>query len=328
MSVPFFTAVIPLHNKAPHIERAIASVFAQTERDWELVLVDDASTDGGGEIAEGLLRQDPRCRILRRPAPGPGGYAARNLGARESRADWVAFLDADDEWSPGLLEEYRRLGGLFPDLGFLGTAHREVLLNGQLRLDPYVAARPASRPLRIDLFTYAREGASGRNPIRTSAVALRKELLFAVGAFPEGRCVRGGDRDTWLRLLVASDLAWSPYLGAVYHRDAVNQVTRTTPPEVRNCMDKTFAQILGDRSLSVRFPPGFRRALMRLSNHEKRGAVRIRMRAGALKPGDLRSFHFFADPLYCASVLAASFLPGALLRWIYAHRERALRGPD
>jgi len=322
---PFVSVVVPLFNKAPHVERSLRSVLAQSLHNWELIVVDDASTDGGAEIAARILEGVPCARILKREMPSPGGYAARNLGARESGADWIAFLDADDEWSPGLLEEYRRLAAMFPEVGFLGTSHREMLPNGQLRLDPYVAARPTAHPRCIDLLTYALEGASGRNPLQTSTVAVRKRLLFAVGAFPENRCVRGGDRDTWLRLLAASDLAWSPYLGAVYHRDAVNMVTKTTPLEVRNCMDQTFVLLIGDRALSARFPAQLRRALKRLSNYEKRGAIRSRIRAGDLKPIDLRSFYFCADPLYCISILVAALLPGTLLRWLYARREGAFR---
>jgi len=97
---PAVSVVIPLHDKRELVLRATASVLAQGMRDFELIVVDDGSRDGGGELVAGL--HDPRVRLIRTDHRGPG--AARNRGVRESRAGWVAFLDADDEWRPRFLE--------------------------------------------------------------------------------------------------------------------------------------------------------------------------------------------------------------------------------
>ena len=114
--VPFFTAVIPVYNKGPHVARAIKSVLDQTFQDFELVLVNDASTDNS--LAEMKRFADPRIRILHRDSPGTGGYAARNLGIGEAKAEWVAFLDADDEWYPKHLERMKEIIAKFPDVKF------------------------------------------------------------------------------------------------------------------------------------------------------------------------------------------------------------------
>jgi len=95
---PFFSIVIPVHNKAPYLGRSIGSVINQNFTDFELILIDDASADRS--LVEMQKFADPRIRILHRDAPGAGGYAARNLGVMEAKAEWVAFLDADDEWLP------------------------------------------------------------------------------------------------------------------------------------------------------------------------------------------------------------------------------------
>lgn len=317
-----FSIVVPLFNKAPHVERALRSVFAQSIEDWELIVVDDASTDGGERLAESLIAGDRRARILRRDESGPGGYAARNLGIREARADWIAFLDADDEWAPGLLSEYERLRGLFPDLAFVGTAQREVMADGERSLDPFVASGRARGPERFDLMRYAEEGGAGRNPIHTSAVAAGRTLLLEIGGFPEGRCTRGGDRDTWLRLLAHTDFAWSPYLGATYYRNAVNMVTKTTVPLASTGMDRTFSELLADRALAARYPRGFRQRLMRLSNYERRGAIRKRIREGELRLSDARTLYFRGDPSYTAAVYLAASIPKGALRWLARLRDR------
>lgn len=94
--------IIPLYNKERYIARAVESVFAQTFRDFELIVVDDGSTDSSPELVMAYL--DPRLRLVRQRNMGPG--FARNRGIEESTATYVTFLDADDEWLPSFLDRY------------------------------------------------------------------------------------------------------------------------------------------------------------------------------------------------------------------------------
>ncbi|MFA5422304.1 MAG: glycosyltransferase family 2 protein [Phycisphaerae bacterium] len=100
--MPKVSVIIPLYNKARYIARALDSVFAQTHKDFELIVVDDGSSDDGVEIARRY--NDARLVLIRQANSGPG--AARNRGIRESTAPYAAFLDADDEWLPDFLESY------------------------------------------------------------------------------------------------------------------------------------------------------------------------------------------------------------------------------
>ena len=97
-STPFFSVVIPRYNNDPHVGRALRSVFNQSYQDFEILIIDDASTDGSLEAVYNF--HDTRIRIFKRSSPGSGGYATRNLGISEVRGQWIALLDADDSWRP------------------------------------------------------------------------------------------------------------------------------------------------------------------------------------------------------------------------------------
>ncbi|MGI6022871.1 MAG: glycosyltransferase family 2 protein, partial [Methanoculleus sp.] len=94
--MPEVSVVIPLYNKAPYIARALASVITQTCQGFEVIVIDDGSTDGGAEIVRRL--DDTRIRVIRQENRGVS--AARNRGIESARTDFIAFLDADDEWMP------------------------------------------------------------------------------------------------------------------------------------------------------------------------------------------------------------------------------------
>jgi glycosyltransferase involved in cell wall biosynthesis len=201
---PYFSVIMPVYNKKPHLPRAIQSVLNQTFRDFELIAVDDASTDGSAEVLRAVT--DPRLRIFQRETPGAAGYAARNLGIGNARAEWVAFLDADDEWFENHLAEAYALTREeqvdFGSCGFMtdtGTIHHA----------------PKGRVLR------GADGLKlieGTNIICTNSVIVRRSLFDRAGLFPAGKFRRGGDGDTWLRLILqARAVAVSHVVTSIYH---------------------------------------------------------------------------------------------------------------
>jgi glycosyltransferase involved in cell wall biosynthesis len=105
--VPRVSAILIVFNGREFIEEAIASIAEQSMADWELLIVDDGSTDGTVPLVRDLIRRDPaRMRLLFHPDRGNHGMSAtRNLGLSQARGEFVAFLDADDVWLPHKLEE-------------------------------------------------------------------------------------------------------------------------------------------------------------------------------------------------------------------------------
>lgn len=107
--MPVMSVIMPVHNGMPTLDRAVSSVRQQTFSDWELLAIDDCSTDGTLEILRAWAADEPRIRVLRTPEnSGPG--AARNLGLRRAQGRLVAYLDADDEYLADYLAHVARLG--------------------------------------------------------------------------------------------------------------------------------------------------------------------------------------------------------------------------
>ena len=96
---PAVSVIMPVWNAAATLGEAADSVLAQSRPDWELLLIDDGSTDGSRELAEGFAARDARARVLG-DGVNRGPAAARNRGIRAARGRWIAFLDADDRWRP------------------------------------------------------------------------------------------------------------------------------------------------------------------------------------------------------------------------------------
>ncbi|WP_347302433.1 glycosyltransferase [Croceibacterium sp. TMG7-5b_MA50] len=107
-------------NAERFLAEALDSVLAQDRTDWELLLVDDGSTDGSAAIAAAYAAGDPRMRCLAHPGGGNRGMsAARNLGLAEASADWIAFIDADDRWHPHKLSAQLAIVGREPRIALL-----------------------------------------------------------------------------------------------------------------------------------------------------------------------------------------------------------------
>lgn len=216
---PKVSVVIPLYNKGPYIARAIDSVLAQSEQEFEIVIVDDASTDGGAETVK--TYSDHRIRLIHRDAPGAGGHAARNAGIKNAAAPLIAFLDADDRFNPEHLAVILGLAAKYEAAGAYATCIETVWENGQRTVWKVSPLRSAGAEdvLIADFCRHAQLGPV----ISTSATAIPKKTFDEVGLFPEGVPL-GGDLDMWMRVGVKYPVAVSAYVGCVSHRDAGNRI--------------------------------------------------------------------------------------------------------
>jgi len=216
--MPKVSIVIPLYNKGPYILRAIRSVLSQKEQDFEVIVINDASTDGGEMLVANL--RDSRIKLFSRDKPGAGGYQARNEGIKRATTDLIAFLDADDIWTTDFLETILRLRRNYPDAGLYATAYKIREKNGRFYIPKYNAIPKRSWEGLIENYF---ESVLGEPPVWTSAASVPKDVFSACGSFPI-KVSRGGDLDTWLRIALKYPIAFSNQICAVYQRDAKNRV--------------------------------------------------------------------------------------------------------
>jgi glycosyltransferase involved in cell wall biosynthesis len=216
------SVVIPLFNKEGQIVRALDSVCAQTVRDFEVVVVDDGSTDGGAALVQ--RHGDPRVRLIQQPNGGVS--SARNLGVESARGPVVAFLDADDAWYPDHLERLWRMRLEYPQAVGWATNYEVVTPDGRRTLG--VSSETAPRVV-LTPENYYRIALQG-SPVCSSAVMVDKAALANVGGFPVG--VRlGEDLDTWIRLMFTGPIVFDPRPGACYHADGDDRaLNRHAPP--------------------------------------------------------------------------------------------------
>jgi glycosyltransferase involved in cell wall biosynthesis len=182
MSAPTVSVIIPTYNRRDLVQRAIQSVLNQTYRDFEIVVVDDGSTDNTREVVEGR----DRVRYLRQTNAGPA--SARNLGIRQAQGKLIAFLDSDDLWLPEFLSTQVGVLSRYPEVALVCARSRvgkKEAKDFSLRRELIVG----------DLYPKLFE----RSFVRTPAAVVRKSSLDAVGGFNESY-PWSEDHDLWLRI--------------------------------------------------------------------------------------------------------------------------------
>jgi glycosyltransferase involved in cell wall biosynthesis len=186
-----FSVIIPLYNKAAYIEKAVSSVLRQTFRHFELIVVNDGSTDGSVQKLANF--NDSRLRIINQSNAGVS--ISRNNGVRDARFGYVAFLDADDWWDEHFLEEMDRLIKQFPEAGMYGSGYF-IVKNGVNRPSK-VGVDAGFSAGYIDYFkVYAR---SFWVPVNCSFVVVRKSVFEEENGFKPGLKF-GEDLDLWIRI--------------------------------------------------------------------------------------------------------------------------------
>lgn len=190
--MPLFSVIIPLYNKAPYVGKTVESVLGQTLDNYELIIIDNGSTDGSSEIVAGFT--DPRIRTIRLDE-NVGVSNARNKGVAMATATYITFLDADDWWEPTFLEEMAGLIERHPDAGIYGTGYY-IVKNSKKRLAPVGVGEEFVEGEINYCSVYARTLCM---PLTSITIALPKAVFEENGGF-KPHLKLGEDFDLWVRI--------------------------------------------------------------------------------------------------------------------------------
>jgi glycosyltransferase involved in cell wall biosynthesis len=268
VSGPDVSVVIPTRDRRDQLAFALRSVLAQRDVELEVVLVDDASTDGVDAMISGL--DEPRVRVLRNTTT-LGETATRNRGIEAATGRWVAFLDDDDLWSPDKVSR---------QLDALTRSGRGWAYAGDVAVDAgltvlYGAPPPSPDELARTLVRY------NSVPSGASNVIVRSDLLQRVGPF-DASLRRTGDWDMWLRLLTTGPAAWVPE-PLVANRIHPGNVSRDMKPLFRE-----LTTIAARHGIDVDMARHYRWAAWAAAI-ERRRVDAVRCYARAALAGDLSS---------------------------------------
>jgi glycosyltransferase involved in cell wall biosynthesis len=287
----------------------------------EVIVIDDGSTDGGYEWVK--LRRHGALKHEQRNQPGPGGYAARNRGIELARGDWVAFLDADDEWKPDHLEKLAAAldAQMLPDEFTILFSGYESIFEGNVReIDAFSRKYIGSVKAMGFLDLIEDWIAISNSPVWTSATVCRRSALVESGMFPEGRCKRGGDKDTWLRVAHLGKVLFTGAVTANYYRDAVNMTTNKGYSNSIPCSVPTLD------ALAALYDPAAAKRLSHLKNLEIFNYAMVSARTEGLSPASIVDFDGSTDPWRLALLrVLATPLGKVAARAMYRTRRR-LRG--
>jgi glycosyltransferase involved in cell wall biosynthesis len=213
-TTPRVSVVVPLYQKGPYVRRALESVFRQTFEDFEVVVVDDGSTDDASRVLAEIV--EPRLIVERQEHRGVS--AARNRGVALSRGSWVAFLDADDEWLPAFLKTMIDIADANPGV----SAVFSNLWDSPTRRP--VLSRIGCRGALVDDYFAALIENDGMGMSSSSTLA-SKERLVTCGGFSES-ATHYEDMELWARLAWSGDIGFCSASLAIYHSDVPHSASK------------------------------------------------------------------------------------------------------
>ncbi|MBS5788574.1 MAG: glycosyltransferase family 2 protein [Clostridioides difficile] len=209
MNEPLVSIITPVYNSEQFLSETIESIQNQTYKNWQLLLIDDCSTDNSSKIIREYQEHDSRIKYIKLKR-NSGAAVSRNKGLRCSEGRFVAFVDSDDLWNSRKLEKQVGLM-LKENIGFTFTSYR------YMKEDGTKTNKVARTPEKIDY-----EGLLKNTIIGCSTVVIDRNIL---GDFEMPLVRRGQDTATWLQLLKKEKYAYGIYEDLVYYRLVGNSIS-------------------------------------------------------------------------------------------------------
>lgn len=241
-----FSIIIPLYNKEKYIYNTIQSVLGQTYEDFEIIVVNDSSTDNSLLALQGI--RDVRLQIYTKPNEGVS--AARNYGIKKAKHDYIAFLDADDLWESNYLATVASVIKKYPDCGMIHSAYKRFVkdINNIVNYRDALTICSDKAFVVKDYFyaSYQYKTVLGQ----TSATCVKKQILDLFdNPFPKNiQC--GEDADLWLRVACITKVVYINEHNMLYRVEAENSLYQNYKRQVNGNMDYTEWYSLNTNSKS------------------------------------------------------------------------------
>lgn len=301
--MPFFSIITPTYNRADLVRRAIDSALAQDDRDWELIVIDSASTDGTRDVVRQYAARDPRIRLVCEEARR-GVCPARNVGIDASSGEWIVPLDSDDELPPDTLSLFRRKIAEQPDV----DQHRFNCRWDDGSLSP----RP---PLTEEVWDYegylrfvdrSAVGGSGET------MACVRASTFRTVRYPEDRSYENLYHLEFAKLFRTAS---HPEVARLYHTDAADQNSFVPNPShwLRVSPDhaRTLAKMFERHGDAIRrvAPHAYRAQLGSAAKFhflagDRKGAVKLLLKLWRVAPLSPRSWGIFTIGMFGRRAMA------------------------
>lgn len=244
--MPRFSVVIPLYNKEKDILNTLKSVSNQTFNNFEVLVIDDGSTDRSVEVVKQV--KDKRIKLITKKNEGVG--PTRNFGVCNAQADYIVFLDADDYWYPNHLENLNTLINTFPDAKWYLTAY-EKKRNKHLitKIDCDIASQEEGWMGIIHNYF--------KNSLRdtlawTSAVCIKKDFFNSLQGFDINITHGAGeDTDLWLRAALQAAPAFINIVSAQHNLQGSNRISNT-PTHKRNFMNLDTYEVYAKKNIYLK----------------------------------------------------------------------------
>lgn len=213
----YFSVVIPIYNKSYSLKRCLDSVLAQNYSLFEIIIVNDGSTDPSLSIVKDNYNKEIESGLIKLlDQTNQGVSVARNNGVKISAFDFICFLDADDEWKPNFLQKMANLIKDFPQADLYSLAHM-MKKEGKNLNKPKHGLPNNHRGYVKDFF----EASSKGSVVSSSKVCVKKQAFLNIKGFPEG-IVAGEDLYVWIRLALNGEVACDMSYSAIVHQENDN----------------------------------------------------------------------------------------------------------
>lgn len=232
------SVVIPLYNKEQSIASTLQTVLNQTYQDFEIVIVDDGSTDHSVEEVTKVL--NPRIRLIHQNNAGVS--AARNRGIEEAKGEYIAFLDADDEWKPDYLKTQYELTQKYPECSVFACNYE--FKDTQGKVTPTIIRKLPFKGKNGILSNYFEVASCSHPPICSISIMVKKNAIQSIGGFPIG-IKSGEDLLTWARLACRYSIVFYtiPLATFIFDEQHFNEDQRKRMPEEIDYVGSELAKL-------------------------------------------------------------------------------------